>query len=100
MKRVFALIVSMLFVVQGVALADHPCKAIEEACKKAGFVRGEAKEGKGLFKNCMKPLMEGQAVAGVSVPPAEIQACQAKKAEHEHMHSQPETPPAPAPAPH
>lgn len=61
---------------------DHPCKKIEAACGAAGFVKGEWKEGKGLFKNCMQPIMAGQTVAGVSVAASEVQACQAMRAAH------------------
>ncbi len=63
--------------------ASHPCKALEDACKSAGFVKGGAKTGKGLWKNCMEPLMSGQAVTGVSADSATVQACKAKKAAHE-----------------
>ena len=65
-----------------VALArgGHPCKQVESACSAAGYVKGEAKEGKGLFKNCVEPLLAGQAVPGVNVDPAAVQACAAKKA--------------------
>jgi len=28
--------------------SEGPCKEIKEACEKAGFVKGEAKEGYGL----------------------------------------------------
>jgi hypothetical protein len=63
---------------------EHPCKAIAKACEAAGFVKGGEAQGKGLMRNCIKPLMEGQTVAGVSVSPEEIQACKAKRAEHEH----------------
>jgi hypothetical protein len=64
----------------GMAATDmeHPCKAIEASCKAAGFVKGKASEGKGLWKNCMQPIMDGQSVAGVSVDAATMQACQAK----------------------
>jgi hypothetical protein len=59
---------------------NHPCRAIAELCKAAGFVKGGASTGKGLLKNCMEPIMSGQAVSGVSVSADEVQACKAKKA--------------------
>jgi hypothetical protein len=40
---------------------EGPCKQIEEACEKAGFVKGEAKEGYGLWVDCIDPIMKGTA---------------------------------------
>jgi hypothetical protein len=69
---------------------DHPCKKIMEACTAAGFKKGEWKVGKGLYKNCMHPIMEGQTVPGVSVTSGDVQSCKAHKAAHkekmEEMH--------------
>jgi hypothetical protein len=63
----------------------HPCKQLEEACKSAGFVKGD-KNGKGLFKDCIKPLSEGQSVAGVNVDASLGPACKAKKGERFGKH--------------
>lgn len=59
---------------------NHPCKKIKEACEAAGYTKGDHKNKKGLFKDCMQPIMAGQAVAGVTADPADVSACQAKKA--------------------
>ena len=40
---------------------EGPCKEIKEACQKAGFVYGEAKEGYGLWVDCIDPIMRGTA---------------------------------------
>jgi hypothetical protein len=40
---------------------EGPCKQIEDACVKAGFVKGEAKEGYGLWVDCIDPIMKGTA---------------------------------------
>ncbi|MDG0816644.1 hypothetical protein [Bdellovibrio svalbardensis] len=61
---------------------EHPCKEIKSACESAGFVKGEHKEKKGLYKDCMQPVMAGQSVAGVNVSADVVSACKAKKAEH------------------
>ncbi len=58
---------------------SKPCKQIEQACSAAGFVKGGAKEGKGLYVHCIRPLLEGKSVAGVTVDAATIQACQEKR---------------------
>ena len=69
----------------GAALADeaapsHPCHAIATACQAAGYTRHAAE--KNLRRDCMKPILHGQAVDGVSVQPADVQACQARIQEH------------------
>lgn len=62
-----------------VGKAGKPCQNIREACRMAGFAR-ENKEGKAIWKDCMKPLLTGQSVAGVTTNPNDLKACQAKKA--------------------
>lgn len=61
---------------------EHPCKQIQAACESAGFVKGEHKEKKGLFKDCMHPILAGQSVAGVTVGADVVAACNANKAAH------------------
>jgi len=60
--------------------AQHPCKTLRAACGAAGYVKGGFKQGKGLFRNCMKPLLSGSSVPGVSVSAEDVQACKARKA--------------------
>ncbi len=55
----------------------HPCQAIEKACKSAGFTKGD-KTGKALFLHCVKPILAGQTVTGVTVDSSVVQACQQK----------------------
>lgn len=62
---------------------NHPCKKIAEACQSAGYTKGGESTGKGLMMNCLKPLISGQAVAGVNVSSTDVAACQAKRAEHQ-----------------
>lgn len=38
-----------------------PCEQIVQACKSAGFVLGDAKEGNGLIVDCIRPIMNGAA---------------------------------------
>jgi hypothetical protein len=59
----------------------HPCKQIKAACLAAGYVQGGHKMGKGLWKDCIEPIMAGKTVANVNVSAADVQACQARKAE-------------------
>jgi hypothetical protein len=38
-----------------------PCEQIVQACKNAGFVLGDVKEGNGLIVDCIRPIMNGAA---------------------------------------
>jgi hypothetical protein len=35
------------------------CQAVVNACKGAGFIDGDSKQGKGLWSECINPLMRG-----------------------------------------
>src|SRR5262249_24542002 len=37
------------------------CAEIRAACKQAGFIRGRAKTGEGIFVDCIAPIMRGTA---------------------------------------
>lgn len=69
---------------KGEGKAEGPCKEIKEACEKAGFVKGEAKEGYGLWVDCIDPIMKGTAQPPKakkplpSVSPDLVGACKAK----------------------
>ena len=43
---------------------NHPCKEIAKACEAAGFKKGDHKDKKGLWKDCVDPILEGTAVPG------------------------------------
>ncbi len=61
----------------------HPCEKVKEACEAAGYTKGgHKKDKKGLFADCMKPLMDGKSVNGVTADAAQVSACKEKKAEH------------------
>jgi hypothetical protein len=61
-----------------------PCKQIADACKSAGFIPGDWKKGDGLWKDCVDPIMQGQASApGATKPlptvdPNLVAQCKAK----------------------
>lgn len=61
---------------------SHPCKEIKEACEAAGFTKGGHKNKKGLQVDCIKKLMNGESVEGVTVDAAKISACKEKKDSH------------------
>lgn len=58
------------------------CRDVMEACKAAGFKRGEHKNGKGIHADCVGKLFKGESVAGVNVPADKIESC---KQRHEAM---------------
>ena len=61
---------------------DHPCQKVKAACEAAGFKKGDHKDKKGLWKDCVDPVMNGKSVAGVTVSSEDVSACKIKKAEH------------------
>lgn len=94
MKKLI-LIAASLSLTSGVAFAhgneehhEGPCKKIAEACETAGFKKGEhEKNHKGLWLDCIRPLMDGKKVAGVNVTDGEIKAChEMKEKMHGHEH--------------
>jgi len=62
---------------------EGPCKKVMDACKAADFAKGDHKMKKGLFKDCMQPILAGQSVPGVTVEADVVSACKAiKDAKH------------------
>lgn len=94
-----ALLLGVLLSFSGFAYAeemkeakDHPCKEIKEACEAGGFKKGGHKEGgKGLHVDCMKKLMDGETVAGVTIDAAKLSACKERKVEHKAKKAAKET---------
>jgi hypothetical protein len=82
MKNIIAALV-VLGSVQAFAQAESaPCKQIKAACGSAGFVKGNhKKDGKGLYKDCMQPILAGKSVVGVTVAQDVVAACNVKKAD-------------------
>jgi len=60
------------------------CEQIKTACESAGFVKGQAKEGNGLWRDCVDPIMRGTTQpkkAGKPLPQVDATAvsdCKAK----------------------
>lgn len=55
-----------------------PCETIASACLDAGFVKTESAD-KGLWRNCMKPIILGKTVANVKVDAYVAHACRMNK---------------------
>jgi hypothetical protein len=64
--------------------APGPCQEILKACEDAGFVKGEAKKGYGLWLDCVDPIVQGKSTvpgATKALPSVDanlIAACKAK----------------------
>ena len=71
---------------------EGPCKEIKDACEKAGFVKNEAKEGYGLWADCIDPIMKGTVQPGNAKKPLPavgaglVNACKAKHPNFGHGH--------------
>jgi hypothetical protein len=71
-----------------VTKGDHPCRKLRksaiEACSAAGYVKGGHKNKKGLFDDCVRPILEGKgAPGGVTIDSSLVEACQARRAKHD-----------------
>ncbi|MEO5968571.1 MAG: hypothetical protein ABIQ95_01485 [Bdellovibrionia bacterium] len=89
MKKIF-LVFGVSLILSASAFAEGekkhgPCKEIREACTKAGFKKGDWKNGDGLFRDCINPIMQGVTTVPSgklplpSVDAAIVAACKAKK---------------------
>jgi hypothetical protein len=65
--------------------APGPCEEILQACESAGFVKGDAKKGYGLYKDCADPIVRGTAQpanADKPLPQVSSEVVAACKAKH------------------
>jgi hypothetical protein len=79
MKYLNLAMLAVLLPLAPVFAGEHPCKQIVQACESAGYTKGDHKDGKGLYKDCVRPIKSGKSIAGVTVDPKAVQACVAKK---------------------
>lgn len=57
-------------------LKGGACAAVANACKSAGLYNGAK-----IWLNCMKPVLLGQSVKGVTVDAEAVKTCRANKIE-------------------
>lgn len=87
------------------ARLPRACKQIADACRKAGFIRGDWKKGDGLWRDCVDPIVQGAAtVPGATKPlpvvdPQVVAACKAHRPKFGEgkVGSQPSMTPPPQP---
>lgn len=67
---------------QDPAMSSHSkaCGAIAKACSNAGYNR-TANPGKMFWQDCMKPILLGKTVQGVSLDAATVKTCRMNKIE-------------------
>jgi len=65
---------------QAFAHNDKSCMKVAKACLDGGFTARQSMT-KGMWGNCMKPILLGQMVSGVKVEPAVVKACREHKIE-------------------
>ena len=74
-----------------------PCEQITQACESAGFVKGDAKEGNGLYHDCIDPIMKGTgqpANAKIVLPKVSSDTVAACKQKHPNFGEGKKAPPA------
>lgn len=57
---------------------DKSCTTIANACLNAGFVKAPSAT-KGIWHDCMKPVILGKTVSGVTVDVAAVKDCRTHK---------------------
>jgi hypothetical protein len=88
LKNTFVICALTLFSVSAFAdepKVEGPCKTVMDACQSAGFVKNEAKDGKGLWVDCIDPIMQGTAQpakATIKLPTVDAGTVAACKAKH------------------
>ncbi len=75
-------VISLLFILSPCSWAEEnpepkegPCKKMMDACKAADFAKGDHTMKHGLFKDCMQPLLAGEAVPRVTIASDLVAAC-------------------------
>jgi hypothetical protein len=75
----FALVIAAAAPARAEVEKPHPCKKLTAACEAAGYLPGQRAPGKNLHADCMKKLLAGVTVEGVTLAEADVSACKAKK---------------------
>jgi hypothetical protein len=55
------------------------CQSVMTVCEAAGYRHGGHKEHKGLWKDCVAPILDGKSIAGVSPNADDVKACAANR---------------------
>lgn len=60
--------------------SDKSCSTIADACLAAGFVKTES-TSKGIWHDCMRPVILGKTVSGIKVDSSVVKSCRMHKIE-------------------
>ena len=105
-KNLAILSVALGFIVPALVSAEGtgPCEQIVVACTNAGFVKGDAKKGYGLWRDCIDPIVRGTPQPPnadkplPSVPADLVAACKQRHPDFgEGKKAPPSAPPPPPP---
>jgi hypothetical protein len=70
----------------GERMKHQDCMKIAIACEAAGYRLSRDVSGKNIGKDCVRPILMGQSIAGVQVDASTIQQCKEHKNQmREHM---------------
>jgi hypothetical protein len=58
--------------------SEKSCSTIADACLAAGFVKTESTT-KGIWHDCMRPVILGKTVSSVSIDASVVKSCRADK---------------------
>ena len=71
-----AMIVFTFWSLKKLSSRKEPCASLLSACSTAGYFDDSTKN-KSVFMDCLKPLMSGQGIPGVTVSASDVNACKA-----------------------
>ncbi len=77
-KLSLVVVLAAILSVQPVFADSKPCGTIAAACIKAGYNK-ERTENKNVWKNCMKPVIMGEKVEGVTIDADVVKSCRTDK---------------------
>tara|TARA_R110000868_G_scaffold48766_1_gene157900 strand:- start:1124 stop:1426 length:303 start_codon:yes stop_codon:yes gene_type:complete len=77
-STVIITIIAVVSMQQVLADSVNNCDKIAEICLSSGYVKHDS-ANKGIWKDCMKPVLLGKTVESVTLDPAIVKACRSQK---------------------
>lgn len=63
------------------------CISIASACENAGYRLSKKMSGKNIWKDCLKPILNGKTISGVTADPTDVKNCKMHKEAWKKKHS-------------
>lgn len=79
MRKFTLLALSLIISTSSFATAKDECRMIAKSCIKAGYTMKKESAGKEFWHNCMKPILMGEKVEGITIPADDVTACRTAK---------------------